>query len=84
MSIADRWLLPDGVKEILPAEARQIEAFRRKLLNLFDSWGYDLVMPPMIEYLESLLTGTGYRPAYGPDDGAACRYHAAGSAYRCA
>tara|TARA_R110002095_G_scaffold107847_2_gene94530 strand:- start:2692 stop:3897 length:1206 start_codon:yes stop_codon:yes gene_type:complete len=59
MSIADRWLLPDGVKEILPAEARQIEAFRRKLLNLFDSWGYDLVMPPMIEYLESLLTGTG-------------------------
>ncbi|MEH6469893.1 MAG: ATP phosphoribosyltransferase regulatory subunit [Halopseudomonas sp.] len=59
MSIADRWLLPDGVKEILPAEARQIEALRRKLLNLFDSWGYDLVMPPMIEYLESLLTGTG-------------------------
>lgn len=59
MSTADRWLLPDGVKEILPAEARQVEALRRKLLNLFDSWGYDLVMPPMIEYLESLLTGTG-------------------------
>jgi len=59
MSIADRWLLPDGVKEILPVEARQIEALRRKLLSLFDSWGYDLVMPPMIEYLESLLTGTG-------------------------
>ena len=59
MSIADRWLLPDGVKEILPAEARQVEALRRKLLSLFDSWGYDLVMPPMIEYLESLLTGTG-------------------------
>ncbi|MFT5720394.1 MAG: ATP phosphoribosyltransferase regulatory subunit [Motiliproteus sp.] len=59
MSIADRWLLPDGVKEILPAQARQIEALRRKLLSLFDSWGYDLVMPPMIEYLESLLTGTG-------------------------
>ncbi len=59
MSIADRWLLPDGVKEILPPEARQIEALRCKLLSLFDSWGYDLVMPPMIEYLESLLTGTG-------------------------
>ncbi len=59
MSIADRWLLPDGVKEVLPAEARQIEALRRQLLDLFDSWGYELVMPPLIEYLESLLTGTG-------------------------
>jgi ATP phosphoribosyltransferase regulatory subunit len=59
MSIADRWLLPDGVKEILPVEARQVEALRRELLNLFDSWGYELVMPPMIEYLESLLTGSG-------------------------
>jgi len=59
MSIADRWLLPDGVKEILPPEARQIESLRRSLLDLFDSWGYDLVMPPMVEYLESLLTGTG-------------------------
>ncbi len=52
-------MLPDGVKEILPTEAWQVEALRRKLLSLFDSWGYDLVMPPMIEYLESLLTGTG-------------------------
>ena len=59
MSIADRWLLPDGVKEILPPEARQIETLRRSLLDLFDGWGYDLVMPPMVEYLESLLTGTG-------------------------
>ncbi len=59
MSIADRWLLPDGVKEVLPVEARQIEALRRQLLDLFDSWGYELVMPPLIEYLESLLTGTG-------------------------
>ncbi len=59
MTTADRWLLPDGVKEILPTEAWQVEALRRKLLSLFDSWGYDLVMPPMIEYLESLLTGTG-------------------------
>ncbi len=59
MSIADRWLLPDGVKEILPPEARQVEVLRRQLLDLFHSWGYDLVMPPLIEYLDSLLTGTG-------------------------
>ncbi|MEH6628254.1 MAG: ATP phosphoribosyltransferase regulatory subunit [Motiliproteus sp.] len=59
MSIADRWLLPDGVKEILPPQARQVEGVRRQLLDLFHSWGYDLVMPPMIEYLDSLLTGTG-------------------------
>ncbi|OMH31822.1 ATP phosphoribosyltransferase regulatory subunit [Motiliproteus sp. MSK22-1] len=59
MSIADRWLLPDGVKEILPPEARKVEQLRRRLLDLFHSWGYDLVMPPLIEYLDSLLTGTG-------------------------
>ncbi len=59
MSIADRWLLPDGVKEILPPESWQLEGLRRTLLDLFYSWGYDLVMPPTIEYLDSLLTGTG-------------------------
>lgn len=59
MSIADRWLLPDGVKEILPPESGQLESLRRTLLDLFHSWGYDLVMPPTVEYLDSLLTGTG-------------------------
>ncbi len=59
MSIADRWLLPDGVKEILPPEARQVEGLRRRMLDLYHGWGYDLVMPPSIEYLDSLLTGTG-------------------------
>lgn len=55
----DRWLLPEGIVELLPREARHLEFLRRKLLDLFHSWGYDLVMPPLIEYLESLLVGTG-------------------------
>ncbi|MBK5942974.1 MAG: ATP phosphoribosyltransferase regulatory subunit [Halorhodospira halophila] len=54
-----RWMLPDGVDELLPPEAAQAEALRRRLLDLFDSWGYELIMPPFIEYLEALLTGTG-------------------------
>ena len=56
---ANRWLLPEGIEEVLPEQARQLEAMRRSLLDLFQSWGYDLVMPPFIEYIESLLTGTG-------------------------
>lgn len=59
MSANDRWLLPEGIEEILPQEARRLEAMRRGLLDLFDAWGYDLVMPPLIEYLDSLLTGLG-------------------------
>src|SRR5512142_2659809 len=55
----DRWLLPEGIEELLPADAARVEALRRKLLDLFASWGYELVIPPLIEYLESLLTGTG-------------------------
>ncbi|MBI3570019.1 MAG: ATP phosphoribosyltransferase regulatory subunit [Gammaproteobacteria bacterium] len=58
MSTKERWLLPDGVEEILPAEARRVETLRRRLLDLFESWGYEFVMPPLIEYLESLLIGT--------------------------
>ncbi len=53
------WLLPEGIDELLPPKAIQLERVRRDLLDLFDSWGYDLVLPPFIEYLESLLTGTG-------------------------
>lgn len=60
MPTVDRWLLPDGIEEVLPAEAARIEAARRKLLDLFASWGYDLVITPHIEYLESLLTGAGH------------------------
>ena len=59
MSIADRWLLPDGVEEVLPPEAARLEGVRRRLLDLFASWGFELVMTPMVEFLESLLTGTG-------------------------
>ncbi len=56
---SDRWLLPEGMEEIPPAQAWWIEQKRAELLGLFQSWGYDLVMPPMLEYLESLLTGSG-------------------------
>jgi len=53
------WLLPEGIDELLPPQALQLERVRRDILDLFHSWGYDLVQPPLIEYLESLLTGTG-------------------------
>ena len=59
MADQERWLLPEGIEEILPDEARRLEALRRRLLDLFATWGYELVMPPLIEYLEALLTGTG-------------------------
>jgi ATP phosphoribosyltransferase regulatory subunit len=51
------WLLPEYVEDILPPYARQAESLRRRLLDLFDSYGYDLVCPPLVEYLDSLLTG---------------------------
>ncbi len=59
MNKTDRWLLPEGIEEVLPEQARQLEQLRRTLLDTYASWGYELVMPPFIEYLESLLTGTG-------------------------
>jgi ATP phosphoribosyltransferase regulatory subunit len=55
----DRWLLPEGIDEVLPPEAWRLEDVRRRLLDQFRCWGYELVIPPFIEYLESLLTGTG-------------------------
>ncbi len=54
------WLLPDGIEEILAPEASSIEALRRQLLELYRTWGYQLVMTPMIENLDSLLTGTAH------------------------
>ena len=51
------WLLPEGVEEALPADAAWLEAYRRRLVDLYRGWGYELVMPPFIEYLESLLAG---------------------------
>ncbi|MEE9493420.1 MAG: ATP phosphoribosyltransferase regulatory subunit [Gammaproteobacteria bacterium] len=53
------WLLPDGVEELLPDQARQLEQLRRAVLDLYRSWGYDLIQPPFIEYLDALLTGSG-------------------------
>ena len=54
------WLLPEYIEYVLPAEAAQIESLRRSLLDLLDVHGYQLVMPPMLEYLESLITGVGH------------------------
>lgn len=59
MALADRWLLPDGVKEVLAPDAYHIETLRRRVLDLYHHWGYDLVMPPLMEHLDSLLTGVG-------------------------
>ena len=53
------WLLPENIADVLPSEARKIEELRRALLDNFRLYGYELVMPPMLEYIESLLTGTG-------------------------
>ena len=56
----DSWLLPEGIEEVLPPRAQTLEARRRQLLDLFHAWGYELVMPPFIEYLESLFVGTAH------------------------
>jgi ATP phosphoribosyltransferase regulatory subunit len=59
MTYADRWLLPDGIEEILPLEAKAIDGLRRRLLDLYSTWGYDMVIPPLLEYADSLLIGLG-------------------------
>jgi ATP phosphoribosyltransferase regulatory subunit len=59
MSSKDQWLLPEGIEEVLPPAAWRLEAARRELLDLYSRWGYELIIPPLIEYLESLLTGAG-------------------------
>ncbi len=53
------WVLPDYIADVLPSEARHIEELRRGLLDMARCYGYELVMPPLLEHLESLLTGTG-------------------------
>ena len=53
------WVLPDHIADVLPSEARHIEELRRDLLDMARCYGYELVMPPLLEHLESLLTGTG-------------------------
>ncbi len=58
-NIVDRWLLPEGIEEILPNRAIKVERLRRRLLDLCHAWGYDLVIPPLAEFTESLLSGSG-------------------------
>ncbi|SEA56544.1 ATP phosphoribosyltransferase regulatory subunit [Variovorax sp. YR216] len=53
------WVLPDHIADVLPSEARHIEELRRQLLDTARAFGYELVMPPLLEHLESLLSGTG-------------------------
>ena len=55
-----KWLLPEYIEDILPGPARRVEALRRAMLDLFALYGYQLVMPPLLEYVDSLLTGTGH------------------------
>ncbi len=54
------WLLPEYIEDVLPAEAARIESLRRQLLDLFKVHGYQYIIPPTLEYLESLITGTGH------------------------
>ena len=60
MTTKQHWILPEGIEEVLPEQAARFEAMRRMLLDLYASWGYELVMPPTIDFIESLLTGTGH------------------------
>lgn len=60
MSTKRRWLLPEAIEDLLPAEARQVENLRRRMLDEFTRHGYEFVMPPLLEYVDSLLTGTGH------------------------
>ncbi len=59
MSENNYWLLPEGITEALPQDAQALESLRRKLLDLYACWGYQLVMPPLVEFIESLSAGTG-------------------------
>jgi len=56
----DPWLLPEGVEEVLPEDAKHLEKIRRQLLDVFECWGYEKVIPPFIDYVDSLLTGSGH------------------------
>jgi ATP phosphoribosyltransferase regulatory subunit len=59
MSTENRWLLPDGIDELLPERASAVEALRRRLLDICGHWGYRYVIPPLVEFTDSLLVGLG-------------------------
>jgi ATP phosphoribosyltransferase regulatory subunit len=58
--MSSAWLLPEHIADVLPARARQVEQLRRSLLDAAESFGFELVIPPMLEHIESLLSGTGH------------------------
>lgn len=58
--MSSAWLLPEHIADVLPTEARAVERLRRSLLDTAESFGYELVIPPLVEHIESLLTGTGH------------------------
>ena len=60
MQNKDSWLLPEGIDEVLPEQAEYLETLRRKLLDTFATWGYQQVLPPFVDFLDSLLTGSGH------------------------
>jgi ATP phosphoribosyltransferase regulatory subunit len=60
MTTKQHWILPEGIEEVLPEQAARFEAMRRLVLDQYAGWGYQLVMPPTIDFIESLLTGTGH------------------------
>lgn len=60
MTANKHWVLPQGIEEALPEQAARLESVRRELLDMYTSWGYELVIPPFIDHIESLLTGTGH------------------------
>ncbi|MFY9327721.1 MAG: ATP phosphoribosyltransferase regulatory subunit [Georgfuchsia sp.] len=57
---ANHWLLPDAIEDVLPLDAARIESLRRLLLDMFQSHGYKFIMPPLLEYVESLVTGSSH------------------------
>ena len=59
MTTENRWLLPEGIDELLPENAGQLEALRRNLLDQCATWGYRYVIPPLVEFTDSLLVGLG-------------------------
>lgn len=59
MQKKDSWLLPQGIEDVLPEDAKKLEQLRRQLLDVFACWGYELVIPPVVDFLDSLLTGSG-------------------------
>jgi ATP phosphoribosyltransferase regulatory subunit len=60
MQKKDSWLLPEGIEEVLPPDAEKLEQLRRRLIDVFSVWGYQLVFPPMMDFLDSLLTGSAH------------------------